>query len=109
MEFATQCRVKGRVGGENSQVAPQITSSGRTRAVMVSSEGGSKGLSYTGGSVGQGRRAEEDPVVLWDPTGKGGVGFMNKRDENGCGVPESQLGSRLKMMRCSSPTTTEQL
>lgn len=41
MEFATQWRVKGKVGGENSQVAPQITSSGRIRAVMVRSEVGS--------------------------------------------------------------------
>lgn len=62
MEFATQCKVKGRVGGGNSQVAAQITSSGRIRAVMVRSQGGSKGLSYKRGSVGQLRRAEEDPV-----------------------------------------------
>lgn len=92
MEFATQCKVKGRVGGGNSQVAAQITSSGRIRAVMVRSQGGSKGLSYKGGSVGQLRRAEEDPVVLWDPTGKGGDGFMKKRDENGCGATRESAG-----------------
>lgn len=47
---------------------------------MMRSEGGSKGLSHKGCSVGEVRRAEEDPVMLWDPKGKGGAGFMNKRD-----------------------------
>lgn len=91
MEFATQWRVKGRVSGENSQVAPQITS-GRIRAVRVRSEGGSKGLSHKGDSVGEGRRAEEDPVVLWDPKGKGGAGFMDKRGEDGCGATRESVG-----------------
>lgn len=91
MEFATQWRVKGRVSGENSQVAPQITS-GRIRAVRVRSEGGSKGLSHKGDSVGEGRRAEEDPDVLWDPKGKGGAGFMDKRGEDGCGAARESAG-----------------
>lgn len=57
---------------------------------MVRSEGGSKGLSYKGGSVGEVRRAEEDPVV--GSTGKGGVGFRNERDEDGCGAPRGSVG-----------------
>lgn len=42
--------------------------------------------------MGEVRRAEEDPVVLWDPTGKGGVGFMSKRDEDGSGATRESVG-----------------
>lgn len=76
---------------------------------MVRSEGGSKGLSYKGGSVGEVRRAEEDPVVLWDRQEKVELGLEMRGMRMDVGLPEGQLGSRLKMMRCSSSTITDQL
>lgn len=60
--------------------------------------------------MGEVRRADSrgglhHAMVLWDPIRKGGVRFMNnRRMRKGVGLPDSKVGSRLKIMRCNSTT-----
>lgn len=82
---------------------------------MVRSEGGSKGLSSKGDSVGAVRTADSrgglhQATVGLDPNRKDGVRFMNnERRRKDVGLPDSKVGSRLKIMRCSSSTLIDEL